>query len=75
MVNYRKTISWSLMVVVLVQILTGYGITRYRLIEKITFGILTKPMAFQLHSILMLPLAILIILHVYPSVKDLFNRN
>jgi len=65
----RKTIHWGLLVLIIVFIITGFGITRYRIIETITFGLLSKPISFQIHSYLVFPLVIFLYLHVYLTWK------
>ena len=60
-----------LLVVTLVFLLSGFGITEFRLIERITFGMLTKPLAFRMHSYLWIPFVVLLLTHVwfYPISK------
>lgn len=61
----RKVIHWTLLGVALIFLLSGFGITEFRLIEKITFGLLTKPSAFKIHSGLWIPFVILLIIHIW----------
>lgn len=53
-----------LLIVIALLILTGYGITDYHQVESLTFGALSKPLSFQLHNLLVIPLLILIGLHI-----------
>ncbi len=48
-------VHWTLLLVTLFYLLTGFGITQFRIVQAITFGLLTKPLAFTLHDILWIP--------------------
>jgi hypothetical protein len=72
MAQIRKIISWFLLFVVALYIITGYGITQYQLVERITFGVLDKARSFQLHNLLIYPFVPLLIYHIWiriPSLK------
>jgi hypothetical protein len=53
-----------LLAVIILIILTGFGITDYHVIQAITFGGLSKALSFQLHTLLVWPLIILIGAHI-----------
>jgi cytochrome b subunit of formate dehydrogenase len=59
----RKTIIWLLAIVIVLYLVSGFGITEFRTVETLTFGLLTKNLAFKIHNILWIPFAILLILH------------
>jgi len=61
----RKTIHWLLTVVVIIYLLTGFGITQYRIVEPLTFGLLTKNLAHIIHMNLEIPFIILVVLHIW----------
>jgi len=61
----KRVIHWLLAIVVVLYIITGFGITEFRTVEAITFGLLTKTLAFKIHNNLWLPFIILLILHIY----------
>jgi len=65
----KKIIHWGLLVLIIVFIVTGFGIVRYKIIETLTFGLLTKPVSYQIHSYLVIPLVIFLYLHVYLTWK------
>jgi len=65
----KQIVHWSLLAVLLLYLLTGFGITSYRAVEFITFGLLTKPLAFKIHDNLIIPFVVLIGLHIYQQVK------
>ena len=49
---FKKTIHWLLAVLVILYLVTGFGITEFRMVETLTFGLLTKNLAFKIHNIL-----------------------
>jgi cytochrome b subunit of formate dehydrogenase len=61
----RRTIFWLLTVVVIIYLLTGFGITQYRIFEPLTFGLLTKNLAHRIHMNLEIPFIILVVLHIW----------
>jgi len=72
----RKIVRWLLFVVILMYVFTGYGITEFRTVESITFGLLTKPLSFVIHHYLIYPMAGLLAVHVaVPIILRLVNRN
>ena len=61
----KKGLDWTLFGLTLVYLVTGLGITQYRLIEDLTFGLLSKNLSFRLHEALLGPFLILLSLHVF----------
>ena len=60
-----KTLTHALLtVVIIIFIITGFGISNYQIIESLTGGMLSKLASFQIHSNLIIPLIILLILHI-----------
>ncbi len=60
-----KTLTHVLLTSIIVLfIITGFGITNYQIIESLTLGGLSKPLSFQIHTNLILPLIILLVLHI-----------
>jgi len=37
----RRSIHWILTALVIIYLITGFGITEYRIVEPLTFGLLT----------------------------------
>ena len=54
----KKIIHWLLTVVVIIYLITGFGITEYRIVESLTFGLLTKSLAHKIHINLEIPFII-----------------
>jgi hypothetical protein len=68
MVNQRvvkSTIHWLLTALVIVYLITGFGITEYRIVEPLTFGLLTKSLAQRIHISIEIPFIILLVLHIW----------
>ena len=61
----RQVVHWLLLAVIVLYLLTGFGITQYRVIEHVTFGLLAKNLAFNIHNNLLIPFIILLVLHIY----------
>ncbi len=68
----KRTVHWLLTVVVIIFLLTGFGITQYRIVEPLTFGLLTRNLAHRIHINLEIPFIILLVVHIWllPLLKD-----
>ena len=60
----KKVTPWVLLVVLALYVLTGLGITQFRTVEAITFGLLTKNLSFKIHNALTIPFAVLLVVHI-----------
>ena len=60
----RKIIQWLLLAVTVLFLITGFGISEFRVVETITLGWLPKSWAFRLHDNLWIPFVVLLALHV-----------
>ena len=65
----KKIISWVLLGLVIVYLITGFGITQYRIVEAITFGMLSKMWSFRIHSAITLPFIIILVAHICLSLN------
>jgi cytochrome b subunit of formate dehydrogenase len=69
----RKLVHTLLTFVTLVFVVTGLGISDFRLIERLTLGILTKERSLFIHSNLVEIFTILLLIHIYlkvwPSIR------
>ena len=73
---FKRIIRWALLAAILLYVITGYGITEFRTVERVTFGLLTKPLSFKMHDYLVYPTAALLLLHVaLPIVLRLVRRS
>ena len=73
----RITLHWLLTVLVIVYLITGFGITEYRIVETLTFGLLTKSLAQRIHISIEIPFIILLVLHIWllPLVRYFRSRK
>ena len=72
----KKTIIWLLAIVIVLYGVSGFGITEFRTVETLTFGLLTKNLAFKIHNNLEIPFLILLLLHLcLPFVSKLKKGN
>ena len=63
----RKTAAYMAITTAALYIITGYGITEYQTVERLTAGILTKALSFKAHMWLILPFAVFLLTHLYFS--------
>ena len=59
----RTVAHWTLFIITLLYLVTGLGITQYHIVESLTFGLLTKNVAFRMHDSLLVPFIALRALH------------
>lgn len=71
---FRMMVRWLLFATVLLYVLSGYGISEPRAVESLTFGLITKSVAFSIHNNLIIPFALLMFLHILPFFVRLFRR-
>jgi hypothetical protein len=64
-----------LTIVIIIFIVTGFGISNYQIIESLTGGTLSKLTSFQIHSNLIIPLIILLIFHIFITVRKKFTKE
>jgi dolichol kinase len=65
----KQVVHWLLLAALVLYLLTGFGITQFRVVENLTFGLLSKPLAFQIHDNLLIPFIVLLILHIYQGAR------
>jgi cytochrome b subunit of formate dehydrogenase len=61
----QKAVHILVVLLVILYILTGFGITNYQMVQPLTLGVLTKALSQQIHSVLALPFVIVLALHMY----------
>ncbi len=62
------------MVVTVLVVMSGLGITEFRIIEPVTFGLLDRATAFRMHFALWLPFVALLIAHTVLTVRPKRRR-
>ena len=61
--------GWLLFIFSILLVITGLGITEWRTVEAVTFGLLPKALAFQLHSLLWIPFLAVLVAHMALSCR------
>ncbi len=59
----RRALALALLAVAALLLLTGFGITHHTLVGPLTLGLLDKPTAQLVHTLLWGPFAVLLLLH------------
>lgn len=65
----NRVVVWVLLLLTILYIATGYGLTKPSLLYSLSSGILNYQISFYLHTVLDVPLMILLLLHVIIEVK------
>lgn len=77
-IKIKRIVSWLLVIMVALLVVSGYGITNFRTVQSLTFGWLNKPLAFRIHEGLALPFIVLVVVHIALNIKSwlpgLFNK-
>jgi len=60
----KRIIIGLLLVTIVLYAVSGFGITEYRTVEALTFGLLTKKLAFRIHDYLFIPFLVLLTAHI-----------
>jgi thiosulfate reductase cytochrome b subunit len=73
----RRSIHWTLTALVIIYLITGLGITEYRIVEPLTLGLLTKSLAQKIHMSIEIPFIVFLILHIWllPLLKHFRSRK
>jgi uncharacterized membrane protein len=61
--------GWFGLGLLLFTLLTGYGITEFRLITPLTFTLLNKAAAQRLHAYTEVPMIVLLLIHIVIAVR------
>ncbi len=63
----KRIVHWLLIIMIVLYLITGFGITEFRVVETLTFGLLAKNLAFKIHNNLWIPFIVLLGLHIFLS--------
>jgi len=61
--TFRRSVHIALIILTVLVLVSGLGITYYRPIEALTLGLLDKTLSFQIHTYLFVPFVVVLILH------------
>lgn len=67
----RRWVHFSLTAVTFLYVVTGMGISDYRLIEGLSLGLLTKERSLWIHGNLLQVFTVLLFLHIYLKVRPI----
>ena len=74
LLKLNRLFVWVLLFLLIIFILSGYGITNPELVEALTGGIVTRMSAIYLHRILDMPLLSLLMTHILIELKFALAR-
>jgi dolichol kinase len=60
----KRVVQGLLLAAVVLYGVSGLGISEFRFVETVTFGLLTKPLAFKIHDNLLVPFLVLLVVHI-----------
>ena len=69
----RRMVQGLLLAVIILYLISGFGITQFRIVEAATFGLLGKALSFQIHDYLWIPFVVLLLLHIYQGLRKKKN--
>lgn len=70
-----RVVRWLLAIVAIMLIITGLGITEFRIVGMLTLGLLGKALSFKLHTYLWILFTVLLAFHICYSVYTTGNRG
>jgi uncharacterized membrane protein len=62
--NIGRYCGWLAIGLLLFTLLTGYGISEFRTVETLTFGLLNKAVAHRMHAYTEVPMVLLLGVHI-----------
>ncbi len=65
--------AWALLVSVVFLVVSGWGITQTGAIYRLTFGLVDRRLANEIHRASVIPLALFFLLHVLLNIRLKFN--
>jgi cytochrome b subunit of formate dehydrogenase len=63
--NLEKIVHWTLLIIIVLYVISGLGIVYNNITELITFGLLTKIIAYDIHIYLLIPFLIILAAHIF----------
>jgi len=69
-----KAVHWALLVLTVLVVTSGLGITEYQTVTALTFGLLGKAAAFKLHVWLWISFVIVFVAHVVLTARPFRRR-
>ena len=60
----KAAIQYMLLILIVIYIVSGLGITEHQIIGPLTLGVLTTPLALRIHDFLLAPFVVLLVAHI-----------
>ncbi len=70
-----RVVHWALLVFALLTVVSGLGITEFRTVTELTFGLLNKATANRLHLWCWIPFVVLLVAHVLLTARPGWFRR
>lgn len=70
----NRLLVWPTLVLFVIFVISGYGITNPGLVSELTGGVLTRAMSLKLHLALAFPILMLLTIHVLIGAKSALAR-
>ncbi len=67
--HIKKAVHWTFTGLTVILVISGLGITQFRIVEAVTFGLLTKSLAFTVHNYLTIPFILLLAVHIFMAIR------
>ncbi|MFH1064328.1 MAG: hypothetical protein V1729_04570 [Candidatus Woesearchaeota archaeon] len=67
--KFNRACAWSLLVLITIYFISGFGITKAGMISAASIGLIHKITSFRLHTYLVLPLAFAFLCHTLISIR------
>jgi len=64
LVKLQPYVHWLLLIFIIIYIISGLGILYFQIIQPLSFGLLSKALSYKIHLYLLIPFAVLLILHI-----------
>lgn len=64
-IDARRAVHYIVVFLTLLYLISGLGITEFRIIGPLTGGLLDKVLSFQIHGALLIPFVVFLALHIY----------
>jgi cytochrome b subunit of formate dehydrogenase len=74
LLKFDRILTWVSLVLLIILVITGYGIVNPKVISELTGGILTRPLSLYLHTTLDVPVLVLLMFHVLIQLRFALMR-
>ena len=72
--RFNRLLVWPTLILFILLVVSGYGITNPRLVGELTGGVFTHTFSLYLHMKLVLPTLMLLMIHILIAIKSTLTR-